>query len=65
MNHESGSALIRRLEPHPLREELYGELHSRPTPILAVPLRASHLVFANSLEEMTASREHVARLAKR
>ena len=65
MNQESGSALIRRLEPHPLREELYGELHSRPTPILEVPLRASHLVFANSLEEMTASREHVARLAKR
>ncbi len=65
MKQDTGSALITRLEPHPLREELYGELHARPTPLLNVPLRASHVVFANTLEEMAASRDHVARLAKR
>jgi uncharacterized membrane-anchored protein len=65
MSQEAGSALITRLEPHPLREELYGELHARPTPLLEVPLRASHVVFANTIEEMAASRDHVARLAKR
>ena len=58
-------ALISRLTPHPLREEIYGELHARPTPLLEVPLRASHLVFLTDLEEMAASHAHVVRLAKR
>ena len=48
-------AIISQLKPHPLREEIYGELHARPTPLLDVPLRASHLVFLTDLEEMAAS----------
>ncbi|MGD8977105.1 MAG: DUF3422 domain-containing protein [Gammaproteobacteria bacterium] len=58
-------AIISQLKPHPLREEIYGELHARPTPLLDVPLRASHLVFLTDLEEMAASHAHVVRLAKR
>ncbi len=58
-------AVISRLKPHPLREEIYGELHARPTPLLEVPLRASHLVFLTNLDEMAASHAHLVRLAKR
>ena len=65
MNAETGASLINRLEPHPLREDLYGELHARPTPLLRGPLRASHIVFQNTLAEMAESQAHVARLAKR
>lgn len=58
-------AVITRLTPHPLREEIYGELHARPTPLLGVPVRASHLVFLTDLEQMATSHAHVVRLAKR
>ncbi len=58
-------AVITRLTPHPLREEIYGELHARPTPLLEVPVRASHLVFLTDLEQMASSHAHIVRLAKR
>jgi uncharacterized membrane-anchored protein len=65
MNSEPGASLISRLQPHPLRDELYGELHARPTPLLYAPLRASHVAFLNGPQEIEDSRAHVARLAKR
>jgi uncharacterized membrane-anchored protein len=65
MSNGSRAALISRLTPHPMREDLYGELHSRPTQLLDVPLRASHIACLATPEEISESRDHMARLAKR
>jgi uncharacterized membrane-anchored protein len=65
MSQGSRAALISRLTPHPMREDLYGELHARPTQLLDVPLRASHIACLATLEEIKESRDHMARLARR
>jgi uncharacterized membrane-anchored protein len=65
MTPPSDSAVLGRLTAHPLREDLYGELHARPTRLVDVPLRASHVAFLATPEEIDQSREHVARLARR
>ena len=64
MSNGSRAALISRLTPHPMREDLYGELHSRPTQLLDVPLRASHIACLATPEEISESRDHMARLAQ-
>nr|WP_315980280.1 DUF3422 family protein [Aliamphritea spongicola] len=33
-----------RLSEHPLRQELYAEMHSRPFRVINTPARISHLV---------------------
>jgi uncharacterized membrane-anchored protein len=65
MSPPTESALISRLTVHPLREDLYGELHARPTRLIEVPVRASHVAFLATPDEVDQSREHVARLARR
>lgn len=65
MSVRPSTALISRLTSHPLREELYGELHDRPTQLLDAPLRASHVAFLATPEETDIFREHVGRLARR
>lgn len=54
-----------RLTVHPAVDDLYGELHSRPSQLLDVPLRASHIAMLSTQDEIAESRAHLVRLAKR
>ncbi len=65
MSTSHNQALSDRLTVHPDLDELYGELHSRPSQLLDVPLRASHVAMISTQHEIAESREHLARLAKR
>ena len=59
------SSPIQRLESHPLREELYEEVHERPSPMLRAPMRASHMVFLTDEHSQEEAFDHVCRLARR
>ncbi len=50
---------------HPLREQLYQELHARPFPVIASPVRVSHLVLSLSEETHQADFEHLCALCER
>lgn len=64
-NRHHGSSLIQRLGSHPLREELYEEVHERPSPLLSAPMRASHMVFLSDEGSQEDAFQHVCRLARR
>jgi len=53
------------LEVHPLRLELYEELHSRPSPMVATPCTISHIAVQLGQDERNAEREHLADLCAR
>lgn len=47
------------LQMHPLRESLYGELHSRPFQVIPSPARITHLAVICNAEESRAQFEHL------
>lgn len=57
---EGGSVLP---ASHPLREELYGESHARPFPIVSAPVRISHLAMLADPGEAAAHRARLEALA--
>lgn len=50
------------LQMHPMRERLYGELHSRPFQIIPSPARVTHLAVMCSPEESVQQFEHLKEL---
>ncbi len=62
---ETGESLLGILDAHPLRPELIGEVHDRPSPLVASPIMVSHLVFLDDGAGPEASLEHVCNLAGR
>jgi len=48
---------------HPLREELYGESHARPFPVVSAPVRISHLAMLADPGEAAAHRARLEALA--
>lgn len=56
-------SLPRRL--HPSRESLYQELHARPFPVIANPVRISHLALLMDEEDKAADFEHLLGLCQR
>ncbi|MGB0204101.1 MAG: DUF3422 family protein [Neptuniibacter sp.] len=50
------------LQMHPMRERLYGELHSRPFQIIPSPARVTHLAVMCSPEESAQQFEHLKEL---
>lgn len=50
---------------HPLREDLYQELHTRPFPMLSSPVKVSHLALLNEGHDVDREYEALAELAKR
>lgn len=50
------------LQMHPMRERLYGELHSRPFQIIPSPARVTHLAVMCSPEESVQQFEHLREL---
>lgn len=51
--------------PHPLRSELYQELHNRPFPVLASPVRVSHIALLTPGVSTLEEHEHLRDLAQR
>lgn len=50
---------------HPLRALLTGEIHARPYPAIAPPMRASHLALVSGEDAAEAERAHIATLCAR
>jgi len=50
------------LEVHPAREELYEELHSRPSPLVETPCSITHIAVQISPNERGAEHGHLAEL---
>ena len=50
------------LKAHPLREALYEELHSRPSPLVETPCSISHVAVQLGHEDRTVERAHLAEL---
>jgi len=50
---------------HPLRTELYEEIHARPFPLVSAPVRVSHLATMSEPGESRAHLGHLAELARR
>lgn len=62
---EAEEISLTKFDFHPLREDLYQELHTRPFPVLSTPVRVSHMAFhcqGHSIDEEYAL---LAQLAKR
>lgn len=53
------------LDVHPWREELYEELHSRPSPLVETPCSISHIAVQIGHDERAAERAHLADLCAR
>ena len=51
-----GNGVSARLEPHPLRSAVLGEVHARPFTPLATPARVLHFAFLTSAEQAKADR---------
>ena len=48
-----------KLTEHPLRQELYAEMHSRPFRVIAAPARISHLVIMCDEQQKKAQFAHL------
>jgi uncharacterized membrane-anchored protein len=53
------------LTVHPVRDELYEELHSRPSPLVETPCTISHIAFQIGEEERAAEHAHLSALCSR
>lgn len=54
-----------RLEPHPLRAAILGEVHARPFTPIATPARVMHFAFDTAGERATADRTALAELCQK
>ncbi|MDH4281994.1 MAG: DUF3422 domain-containing protein, partial [Myxococcales bacterium] len=61
----SVSSAANALRVHPLRAELYEELHSRPSPLVETPCAITHIAVQIGQEERRAEHAHLARLCTR
>lgn len=52
-------------ENHPQRFTLHNEVHARSSPVVGLPIRASHLALSRSNEEKEQERKHLAQLCER
>ncbi|MEJ2514571.1 MAG: DUF3422 domain-containing protein [Gammaproteobacteria bacterium] len=65
---EESSSQGKRIElpaAHPLRTELYEEVHARPFPLVRAPVRVSHLAILSEPGDSESHLAHLADLAKR
>ncbi len=59
-----GNGVSARLEPHPLRSAVLGEVHARPFTPLATPARALHFAFQSGAEQAKADRTALQRFCE-
>lgn len=53
---------LQKLDVHPLRSELYNELHSRPFQVLPCPARVTHIALLTTPEQRRAQFRHLQKL---
>lgn len=58
------SALLESLEIHPLRDDLYNELHSRPFQVIPSPARVTHIAVLTTPEQRQQQFEHLQLLSR-
>jgi len=54
-----------KLEVHPQRDELYTELHNRPFPVVAAPVRISHMALKRYTHAVADEIRHLQKIAHR